>query len=165
MIQPVRRAIQGLDASTPIIAIDTLADEVEASSSGERLTAVLGSLFAILALMLSAAGIYGLLGYSVAQRKHEVGIRAALGATPSDICELIGREGLVVVVGGVILGIFISRVASQLLTSLLYGVTPTDGSSNAAAALVMLAITTIAAAFPIRRASRIDLAGLLREDH
>lgn len=165
MIQPVRHVIQEFDASMPIINIDTLADEVEASSSSERLTAALGSLFAILAVVLSAAGIYGLLAYAVAQRRREIGIRVALGATPSDVRGLIGREGLTLVIGGIILGVIVARVASPLIASLLYGVSPADGSSLAGAALGMLALSIIAAAVPMGQAAYIDPASALRDDH
>ena len=105
VIQPVRQAIASLDRTMPIVEIDTLADEVDASGSGERLTAILGSIFAVLAVLLSAAGIYGLLAYAVAQRRREIGIRTALGATPGNIRELIGRQALAIVVLGVIAGL------------------------------------------------------------
>jgi ABC-type antimicrobial peptide transport system permease subunit len=128
------------------------------------LTAALGSIFAILALLLSAAGIYGLLAYAVAQRRREIGIRAALGATPGDICRLVGAQALGMVVGGVILGIAAARAAAPLAASLLYGVSSGDLRSFAAAACVVLAMAAVAAAVPAMRAGRINPANALREE-
>ncbi len=164
IIQPVRRAITEFAPSMPIIEIDRLSDEVDASASAERLSASLGSIFALLALLLSAAGIYALLAYTVAQRRREIGIRVALGASPGDVGELIGRQVLAVVIGGVILGVAAARMAAVLIASLLYGVTPSDFRSVSQAALIVLAMTAIAAAIPAWRAARIDPAAALRED-
>ena len=165
VIQPVRQAIASLDRAMPIVEIDTLAEEVDASSSGERLTAILGSIFAVLAVLLSAAGIYGLLAYAVAQRQREIGIRMALGATPGNIRELIGRQALAMVVLGVIAGLTAARTAGPLIAALLYGVTTADVRSLAGAALVSLAMAAVAAAIPAARAMRINPAAALRDDH
>jgi predicted permease len=165
MIQPLRRAIMAFDPAVPIIEVETLADEVTASASGERLTAALGSIFALLAVLLSAAGIYGLLAYTVAQRRREIGIRVALGATPGDVGELIGRQALTVVIGGVSLGVAAARMAATLIASLLYGVAPGDFRSVSQAAIVVLAMAAIAAAIPAWRAAHIDPAIALRQDH
>jgi predicted permease len=164
MIQPLRRVLAAFDPSMPIIEVDTLADEVDASSSGERLTATLGAIFAILALLLSAAGIYGLLAYAVTQRHREIGIRMALGATPGDVHELIGRQALGIVIGGVILGLAAARVTSPLIASLLYGIAPQDLRSLGGAALAVLAMAAVAAAIPAIRAARINPAIALRDD-
>jgi len=164
MIQPIRRVIASFDSAMPIMEVDTLADEVDASAAGERLTASLGSLFAILAVLLSAAGIYGLLAYAVAQRRREIGIRMAIGADPADIATLISRQALLMVTGGVILGLVAARSAAPLIASLLYDVAPSDARSLAAAALVVLAMAAFAAAIPAARAARIDPASALRDD-
>lgn len=165
MIQPLRRAIAAFDPSMPIIEVDTLSDEVDASASAERLSATLGSIFASLATLLSAAGIYGLLAYTVAQRRREIGIRVALGATPANIGELIGRQGLLIVVAGVILGLAVARAVAPLIASLLYGVMPEDPRSLGFAALIVLAMAVLAAAVPAVRAAAINPATALRQDH
>jgi predicted permease len=165
LIQPVRQVIASLDSAMPIIEIDTLADEVEASSSGERLTAVLGSIFAALAVLLSAAGIYGLLAYAVAQRQREIGIRMALGATPGKIGALISSQALAMAVLGVTAGLVAASIAGPLIASLLYGVSPADVRSLTGAAFVVLAMAAIAAAIPAARATHIDPATALRDDH
>lgn len=164
MIQPVRQAIAAFNSAMPIIEVDTLTDEVQASSAGERLTASLGSLFAILAVLLSAAGIYGLLAYVVARRKREIGIRMALGATPGRIRELIGSQAMAMVIAGVVLGLGAARIAGPLIASLLYGVGPTDLPSLGGAALLVLAMAAVAAAIPAARATRINPAVALRDD-
>ena len=164
IIQPLRRAITEFDPSMPIIEVDRLSDEVDGSASAERLSASLGSIFALLAVLLSAAGIYGLLAYTVAQRRREIGIRVALGATPGDVGELIGRQALIAVIGGVILGVAAARMAAKLIASILYGVAPGDFRSLSQAALIVLAMAAIAAAIPAWRAARIDPAAALRED-
>ncbi len=117
MIQPLRRAIPAFDPSMPIIEVDTLSDEVEGSASAERLSASLGPIFASLAILLSAGGIYGLLAYTVTERRREIGIGVALGATPANIGELIGRQGLLILVAGVILGPAVARAAAPLIAS------------------------------------------------
>jgi ABC-type antimicrobial peptide transport system permease subunit len=162
-IQPVRDAIVSLDRALPIIEIDTLAAEVDASAAGERLTATLGTIFALLAVLLSAAGIYGLLAYAVALRRGEIGIRMALGATPGNISGLVGRQALAIVVAGVLLGLGAARLAAPLVTSLLYGVTPADGVSLGGAALVVLAMAAVAAVIPAGQAARIDPTLALRD--
>ena len=165
VIPPVRQVIASLDRAMPIVEIDTLADEVDASSASERLTATLGSIFAVLAVLLSAAGIYGLLAYAVAQRRREIGIRMALGATPGNIRELIGRQALAMAIMGVIAGLAAARIAGPLIASVLYGVSPGDIRSLAGAALVVLAMAAAAAAIPAARAARVDPAAALRDDH
>jgi len=83
----------GIWSVLPFTEIEVMSDEVHASAAGERLTAALASMFGVLAALLAAIGIYGLLAYSVAQRRREIGIRIALGARPADIGEMIGRQG------------------------------------------------------------------------
>ncbi len=165
MIQPLRRVIAAFDPAMPIIEVDTLSDEVDTSASAERLTASLGSIFAILAVLLSAAGIYGLLAYTVVQRRREIGIRVALGAAPGEIGGMIGRQVLAVVIGGVVLGLATARAAARLIEALLYGVTPTDAKSFAVAALIVLAMAACATAIPAVRAARINPAVALRDEN
>jgi predicted permease len=164
-IQPIRQAIASFAPSMPIVEVETLAEEVDASASGERLTAALAAIFAVSAVLMSGAGIYGLLAYVVAQRRREIGIRLALGATSGAVRELIGRQALAMVLGGLILGLGAARAAAPLIASMLYGVTGEDASSLVAAAVIVLAIAALAAAIPASRAARIDPAVALRDDH
>jgi len=163
IIQPVRRALAALDPALPFIEVHTLAEEVDASAASERLTATLASLFGLLAAALAAVGIYGLLSYAVSQRRREIGIRMALGARPADIGEMVGRQAVLLVSIGVAAGLAASWEAAPLVQSLLYGVSPADGISLAAAAAFVLLISALATVIPAGRATRVEPASALRD--
>ena len=109
-------------------------------------------------------GLYGIVAYSVSQRTAEIGIRMALGARPIDVVRMILREGLVLAVAGVALGIAAASVLVRSLASLLYGVVPADGPSFVAASGAMLVIALLASYIPARRATRVDPAVTLRAE-
>jgi ABC-type antimicrobial peptide transport system permease subunit len=164
IIQPVRRELAALDPALPFLEIHTLAEEVDASAASERLTATLASLFGLLAAVLAALGIYGLLAYAVAQRRREIGIRMAVGARPADIGQMIGRQALALVALGVAAGLAAAWEAAPAIRSLLYGVTPSDGISMGAAAAFVMAISALATAIPAGRATRVEPASALRDE-
>jgi ABC-type antimicrobial peptide transport system permease subunit len=118
--------------------------------------------FALLALVLAAVGIYGVISYSVAQRTREVGIRMALGAQTTDVLKLIVRDGLKLVVIGVLVGLVGAFMLSRLLTTLLFGVTPTDALTYATVALVLIGVALAACYIPARRAAKVDPLVALR---
>ena len=163
IIQPVRRELAALDPALPFLEIHTLAEEVDASAASERLTATLASLFGLLAGVLAAVGIYGLLSYAVAQRRREIGIRMALGARPGDIGAMVGLEALAMVALGVAAGLAGAWEAAPLVRSILYGVSPADGVSLAGAAAFVVAASLLATAIPAARATRVQPASALRE--
>ena len=163
VIQPVRRALAALDPALPFIEIHTLAEEVDASAASERLTALLASLFGMLAAVLAALGIYGLLSYGVAQRRREIGIRMAVGASPGAIGRMISQQALALVATGIIVGIAAAWLAAPAVRSLLYGVAPTDEVSLLGAATFVFLLSVLATAVPVLRASRIPPASALRE--
>ena len=165
IIRPVRRELAALDPALPFIEVHTLAEEVDASAASERLTATLASLFGVLAAMLAALGIYGLLSYAVAQRRREIGVRMALGARPGDIGRMIGRQALALVTAGTAAGLAVAWVAAPAIRSLLYGVTPADGMSLATAAAFVLLVSALATAIPAGRATRVEPASALRDEH
>src|SRR6266496_4211019 len=107
--------------------------------SSDLATRVFGA-FALVALLLAALGLYGLLAYSVTWRTREIGLRVALGARPRDVGRLVLREGLVLTLSGIALGLVVAGAATRLLESLLYGVRPTDGLTFAAVAALLLAV-------------------------
>jgi predicted permease len=164
IIQPVRAILAKLDPGLSFTEVHTMKEEVDASTSGERLTAVLASVFGILAAVLAAIGIYGLLAYAVAQRRREIGIRMALGARPEDIGELIGAQALAMVLAGMVAGLGAAWVAAPLVGSLLYGVAPSDAVSFAGAALFVLVAGAAATAIPLAMATRVEAASALREN-
>ncbi|MDR3702321.1 MAG: ABC transporter permease [Candidatus Sulfopaludibacter sp.] len=163
IIQPVRRELAALDPALPFLEVHTLAEEVDASAASERLTATLASLFGLLAGVLAAVGIYGLLSYAVAQRRREIGIRMALGARPGDIGVMVGRQALAMVALGVAAGLAAAWEAAPLVRSILYNVTPGDGTSLAGAAAFVVAASLIATAIPAARATRVEPASALHE--
>jgi putative ABC transport system permease protein len=165
IIQSVRQALTALDPAVPFVEISTLAEEVDASTAGERLTAALASIFGTIAALLTAVGLYGLLAYVVAQRRREIGIRMALGAQTVDIAVLVGRQALAMVVGGMVVGLGAAAAAAQWTGSLLYGVAPSDPRSLAAAAVFVALVAAAAVAVPVARATHIEPAAALRQEN
>jgi ABC-type antimicrobial peptide transport system permease subunit len=165
IIQSVRQALTALDPAVPFVEISTLAEDVDASTAGERLTAALASIFGSIAALLTAVGLYGLLAYVVAQRRREIGIRMALGAQTVDIGVLVGRQALAMVTGGLVLGLGAAMAAAQWMRSLLYGVAPSDPRSLAAAAIFVALVAAVAIAIPVARATHTEPAAALRREN
>jgi predicted permease len=163
LIQPVERTFAALAPTLAFTEIHTLAEEVDDSAAPERLTAILASIFGILAALLAAVGLYGLLAYAVAQRQREIGIRMALGAQPRSIARLVGGQALVLVAMGVVLGLAGALLLAPMANALLYGVGPTDPWSMTAAAVLVTLVAAMAAFVPAARAARVDPAEALRE--
>jgi len=165
VIQPVRQALAALDPALPFVEVHTMAEEVDASTAPERLTAALASIFGALAALLAAAGIYGLLAYAVAQRRREIGIRMALGARPAEIGRMIGAQALPMAAGGAALGIAAALPAARWIRSLLYNVPPSDAVSLVAAAGFVLLVSLAATAIPAARAAGVEPAAALRDEN
>jgi putative ABC transport system permease protein len=126
------------------------------------MVAVLLSVFGGAALLLAAVGVYGVMGYSVAQRTREIGIRIALGAEQRDILKLIIRQGLTLVLIGVGLGLALALAFTRVLKSLLFGVSTTDPFAFAVIALLLIAVALLACYLPARRATKVDPLVALR---
>jgi len=163
--QPVRQALAALDPALPFVEVHTMAEEVETSAAAERLTASLASIFAVLAALLVAVGIYGMLAFAVAQRRREIGIRMALGARPARIGRMIGVQALALAAGGAALGIAAIVPVARWIRSLLYDVAPSDSASLAVAALFVLAVAAMAALMPAVRAATTEPAAALRDEN
>ena len=140
----------------------TLNEIVSDSLADRRLYLSLLSTFAAMALILAAAGIYGVLSYVVAQRTREIGIRMALGARRSNVLGMVLREGLGLLALGVVLGLGGAMALTRLLQSLLYAVSPTDPGTYAAVVALLSAVTLAACLVPARRATRVDPLEALR---
>jgi predicted permease len=164
IVQPVRRALAALDPSLPFLEIHTLAEEVDASAASERLTAAVASLFGLLAAILAAIGIYGLLSYGVAQRRREIGIRMAVGADAWDIGRMISRQALAMVAAGVGAGLVAAWQTAPAIRSLLFEVAPSDPGSLAAAGGLVVVVSALATAIPAARAARVQPASALRDE-
>jgi ABC-type antimicrobial peptide transport system permease subunit len=134
--------------------------------SQERLTAFLSSVFAVLACLLAAIGLYGVVAYGVSRRTNEFGIRMALGAQQSDIRKLVLRQTLLVILWGIAIGIggalALVRLLSAVIDGMLYGIRPTDIALFTGATMSLVAIALLAAFLPARRASRVDPMVALR---
>jgi putative ABC transport system permease protein len=135
---------------------------VDASVGARRFTTTLLTGFAIVALLLSAIGVYGLVAFSVGQRRQEIGIRVALGSSPERVMRLVFRQGLGLTAAGAALGVVVGLFATRLLDSLLFHTSQRDPMAFAAAPVVLLAAAVIACYVPARRAVRVDPVSALR---
>jgi predicted permease len=154
--EAVRKQIKNLDANIPVNSIRSLNDLTERAISDQILIARLSSVFASLALLLAAIGLYGILSYSVAGRTREIGVRIALGAQRGSVLKMILHEAGKLVLLGVVIGIPSAILASRLFSSMLFGLKSTDPVSMILVIAVLLAITLLASYIPARRATKVD---------
>jgi predicted permease len=162
VVAAVRQAIHDVDRSLPIADLMRLDQQVARSITNQRLVARLSSFFGLLAVFLSCVGIYGLMSYVVTRRINEIGVRMALGAKRSQVLWLVQRESLWLVALGVTIGAPAAVAGDQLISSMLFGLRPTDVVSLFTAVALLLSIAAIAGYLPARRASRIDPIVALR---
>ncbi len=164
MQQAIRHEVQQLDSDQPLTDVKTMDRIKEESVASNRLRTTLLGIFAGVALLLAAIGIYGVISYSVAQRTHEMGVRLALGASRGSILQLIIRNGMLTTVMGLILGVGGAFALTRLLQTLLFNVSPTDPTILAGMG-ALLAVVALAACYaPARRATAVDPLTALREE-
>ena len=154
--EAVRKQIKNLDANIPVNNIRSLNELTERAISDQILIARLSSIFAGLALLLAAIGLYGILSYSVAGRTREIGVRMALGAQRGSVLKMILQEAGILVLVGVVIGIPSAILASRLFSAMLFGLKGTDPVSMLLVIAVLLAITLLASYIPARRATKVD---------
>ena len=159
-----RRAIWSVASDVPVYEVAPLADLVARSVGPRRFVMVLLELFGGIALLMTAIGVYGVISCSVAERTHEIGIRAALGAQPRDIVRLVVGGGLTVVCAGLAAGLVFALTATRFLESSLYNVSVTDPATFIGVSAVLLLVALIAQSVPILRAMRVDPTVALRQD-
>lgn len=164
IVPAVRSAITTVDRDQPMTQVSVLEENLSASVSQERLTAVLLGAFAAIALTLAAVGIYGVTSYSVVQRRKEIGIRIAMGAQPRDILYLVLRFGAMLALIGVAIGLVAALVLTQLVKSLLYGVSASDPITLVGVSGVLIAVTLLACYISARRAMAVDPVIALRAE-
>ena len=162
LVAPLRREIQSIDPSATLAQFSTMEQALDASVSQPRFNTMVLALFAVIALLLAAVGVYGLIAYSVAQRTHEIGVRMALGAARADVVRMVVREGVSLAATGVAAGIAGAFALTRLLKAMLFGITVTDTLTFIAAPLAMLLVVVLATCFPALRATRISPVRALR---
>jgi predicted permease len=162
MANSIREQVASVDKNQPIYAVRTMEDLVSTSVEQPRLSLALLGIFAGLAAVLAGIGICGVMAYRVSQRSHEIGIRMALGAEPGDVLKLVLGQGMALTVVGIGLGLAGAWVLTRFLSSLLYGVQPTDPLTFAGVSLLLVGVAMLACYIPARRATKIDPMEALR---
>jgi predicted permease len=160
--QPIREMVRGLDPDLPIVWVRTQDDLVAMSVARPRFMMTLLGVFAGVALVLAAVGVYGVMSHGVAQRTGEVGIRVALGAERRDVARLVVRQGMTLALVGVGIGLAAALAATRVLRGFLFEVSPTDPWTFGGVSLVVAAVALLACYVPARRASRVDPIVALR---
>jgi putative ABC transport system permease protein len=164
LVGAVRTAMADVDPDLVPYDIMTMDARLADSAQQEKFWMLLLGLFAGLAVALAAIGLYGVISYAVTQRTHELGVRTALGATRTDVLTMIVRQGLVLVLLGVAIGIPAAVALTRVIASQLFGVTPTDPATFAAASVVFVGIALVACSIPARRATKVDPLVALRAE-
>jgi len=158
----VRRTVWEIDKDQPVSDISSMEQVVSESVARQRFSMLLLGIFAGLALVLAAVGIYGVMSYAVAQRTHEIGIRMALGAQRSDVLKLTVGQGLRLVSVGVLIGLVAAFILTRAMASLLFGVSPTDSTTFIAISVVLISVAALASYIPALRATKVDPMVALR---
>jgi hypothetical protein len=163
-VAEVRQAILATDPAIRFANVRTYRELLEPQARPWRLGATLFSVFGLLALGVSAVGLYSLVAFQVAERRRELGIRAALGGTAGDLVGLVGRQALTLTAAGLVLGSAVALLAGRALSGVLFGVSPTEPGVYLGVAALMLLVAGVAAAIPSLRAGRLDPAAVLRSE-
>ncbi|HET7259314.1 MAG TPA: FtsX-like permease family protein, partial [Candidatus Acidoferrum sp.] len=158
----VRQLIHSIDPDVPITSLQPMTQIVSQSVDGRRFPMFLAISFALFSLALASLGIFGVVAYSIEQRRQELGIRMALGARFEDLRRMVLRQGMAPVLAGLAMGVIAAIVAGRVIGSLLFGVTPHDPLTLGIVALTVAAVAAVACYIPARRAMRIDPVVALR---
>src|SRR5687768_845443 len=164
LLGTLRNEMNGVNKAVAVFSVQMMSETIADQLAVDRMIAVLLSVFGGAALLLAAIGIYGVMGYAVAQRTREIGIRVALGAERGDIMKLIVRRGLVLTVIGATIGLALAFALTRALKSLLFGVSATDPLTFSAVATLLVAVAMLACYFPARRATTVDPIVALRNE-
>jgi predicted permease len=162
MVEPIRQTMRAWDPNLPVTGLEPLTGMIDDSITNERIIAKLSTVFGLLALLLAAIGLYGVISYTVARRGNELGIRMALGAQRSGVLWMVLRETLLLAVAGIALGVPVGLGAAYAVSSRLFGLSAADPLTLAAAIAVLLAVALVAGFIPGSRATRVDPVVVLR---
>ncbi|MGH9935971.1 MAG: FtsX-like permease family protein, partial [Blastocatellia bacterium] len=160
----IRRQIQSLDSDQPIANVNAMEQLFDRSVARRRFSLLLFGVFAITALILASAGIYGVISYTVAQNTREIGIRVALGAQANDVLKLVIGQGMALALTGVGAGLIVSFALTRLIASILFGVSPTDLPTFIGVSLLLAIVALLACWIPARRATKADPMVALRRE-
>jgi len=160
----IAAAVQSVDPDLPLDQVKTMDQLVDESLAGDRFATILFAAFAGVALLLAAIGIYGVMSFAVAQRTHEIGLRMALGAGPSQVLRLVLREGMMLALIGLVVGLGGTYFVGRVMKSILYQVTVIDPAAVSAVTAVLLLSALLACYIPARRATQVDPMVALREE-
>jgi predicted permease len=164
MIGSVRAAVRSFDPSLPISQVTTMDDAVASANAQPRFELTLLGVFAGLAVVLAAVGIFGVMSYAVTRRTHEIGIRMSLGATTADVLRMVLGSALINAAAGALAGVAGALLFSRLMRSMLYGVRPSDPLTISGAAVIVIGIALLASYVPARAATRVDPNVALRHN-
>jgi putative ABC transport system permease protein len=164
VVSAIRKVVQTLDPDLPVYGVQSMEHLIQNTRGvlTRRTTAVLLSSFAAVALLLASIGLYGVMSYGVTQRTREIGVRMALGARSSDVLRLVLKNGVRLILPGIMLGLIGTLAVSRLISSLLYGISATDGLTLIAASVFLIGVALVACYVPARRAAKIDPIKALR---
>jgi predicted lysophospholipase L1 biosynthesis ABC-type transport system permease subunit len=164
LVPDIARTLRNLAPAVPFYAAEPASAIVSRGRARTSFLLLLLGIASIIAITLASVGLFGMSAYAVSLRRREIAIRLALGAAPADVRRMVGRQGLVVALAGVLVGIGGTMAVARTLTILLYGVTPIDPLTLSVTAALMMAIAAAATWFPMQSASRIDPARALRAE-
>jgi putative ABC transport system permease protein len=156
MTSSILQQISRVDPDQPVFRVKTMDQYLGESMGQRRLSTTLLGAFAAFALVLAAIGVYSVMNYLVSQRRHEIGIRMALGANQGEILKLVVGQGMWISLLGIGIGIAAALLLTRIMTSLLYGITPSDPLTYIANSLILLAVALLACLIPARRAMSVD---------
>jgi putative ABC transport system permease protein len=162
MTSAIRNTVLEVDPDQPIYGIRTMEEVVSNSVAPQRLSTILLAIFAGVAMLLAAVGIYGVMSYSINQRTHEIGIRMALGARRSDVIRLVVGQGMLLAIMGVVVGLIGGFFITRVMSTLLFGVEARDPMTFAVIPALLVSVALVACYLPARRATRVDPMVALR---
>jgi putative ABC transport system permease protein len=164
MAAAVRGEIWKLDKDLPLFRVRTMEQILSVSVAGQRFNTLLLTIFAALAIMLAAVGVYGVMSYATAQRTREIGIRVALGARARDVLGMVMKQGLILTISGVTIGLAGAFALTRVMTGLLFGISASDPLTFIVIALLLTAVSLLACYIPALRAAEVDPMVALRSE-
>jgi ABC-type antimicrobial peptide transport system permease subunit len=162
MFSAIRKSVSGMDSTLPVYDLRTMEEQIDRSLVTERMIAMLATVFGVIATLLATVGLYGVMAYTVGRKTREIGIRMALGALGRDVVWMVMREVFLLIAGGIVVGFGAAILLTRYLEGQLFGLTPNDPVTLAAAGMLIMGVAAVAGYIPAFRASRINPIRALR---